>query len=220
VVGIGINANVPLSAFEPAIRETAISLSAVGGRPVDRVLLARCLIRALDTWYGVLSGGDLPLIQERWLQLCATVGRHLSMEEHGRRYDGVVVDVSPTEGLALRLEAEGAPAEGEKIELLLGGKTFAFAPGEEMHEASFPRQLEVDERGWRALAFVDWKELSLEWGHLPAELAVQVSRVRDEGAYVWSPPMGTFWTAHGKRQGPGKLLLVLPSEDAATSGKQ
>jgi len=32
--------------------------------------------------------------------------------------------------------------------------------------------------------------------------------------------MGTFWTAHGKRQGPGKLLLGLPAADAVTAEKQ
>jgi hypothetical protein len=128
--------------------------------------------------------------------------------------------VRAQEGLALRLEAEVAPADGERIELLLGGKTFAFAPGEEGNDGSFPRQIEVDERGWRGLAQVAWKELGLEWGHLPAELPLQLSRVRDDSAYVWSPPMGTFWAAHGKRQGPGRLLLGVPSADAATSRKQ
>jgi len=136
VIGVGINANVPLAALPPEIRATATSLAEECGRPVDRVLLARHVLRALDTWYAVLTVKGLPPVlahghtdgssvprqlapkaaspapvgeplrgvQARWLELSATVGRRLCIVEHGRRFEGVVVHVSPTEGLALRLD--------------------------------------------------------------------------------------------------------------------
>jgi len=104
VVGVGINANVPLAQLPEEVRRTATSLGEECGRPVDRVLLARHLIAALDRWYAVLVGGDLARVHERWLELSATVGRRLCVAQHGRRFEGVVVDVSPTEGLALRLD--------------------------------------------------------------------------------------------------------------------
>ncbi len=104
VVGVGINANVPLSALPPDVRPTATSLAAEAGGPIDRVLLARQLIGALDTWYGVIASGDSALVQERWRELSATVGRRMRILQDGRTFEGEVVDVSAADGLALRLD--------------------------------------------------------------------------------------------------------------------
>jgi len=103
VIGAGINVNVARGALPADVRESATSLSAESGRPVDRIVLIRHLLRSLDTWYGVLRGGDVALIGRRWLALSATVGRMLVIEQGGRRFEGTVVDVSPEDGLAMRL---------------------------------------------------------------------------------------------------------------------
>jgi BirA family biotin operon repressor/biotin-[acetyl-CoA-carboxylase] ligase len=103
VLGVGINANVPLGDLPPEVHQTATSLAAEAGRPVDRVLLARHLLVALDRWYAVAAAGDAARIERRWLELSATVGRRLTLAQDGRTFEGVVVDVSPMDGLALRL---------------------------------------------------------------------------------------------------------------------
>ena len=105
VIGIGLNANVPPAALPLEVRKEATSLIEECGRPVDRVLLARHLIRALDLWYGRLAGGEVEEVQKRWGELSATVGRRLTIVEDGRRFEGVVVHESPIEGLALRLNS-------------------------------------------------------------------------------------------------------------------
>jgi len=61
-------------------------------------------------------------------------------------------------------------------------------------------KLEVEPGLAIELALVAWKELGLEWGHLPAELPLQLSRVRDDGAYVWSP----LWALSGQPTENGK----------------
>lgn len=104
VIGIGVNANVPQAAWPPEVRETATSLAAERGGLVDRVILARHLIRSLDRWYAMLLAQGVAVVHQRWMELAAPVGRRLRVAQDGREVSGVVVDVSPDGALALRLD--------------------------------------------------------------------------------------------------------------------
>lgn len=61
VLGIGLNVNLAPDDFPEELRPIATSLRALSGRPFDRSMLARRLLRRLDHWYalGVASGPDL-----------------------------------------------------------------------------------------------------------------------------------------------------------------
>ena len=103
VLGIGMNVNVSRSEMPPEIADAATSLSEATGEPVDRTELARCLLAELNRWYERQLAGQIEEINLRWRALSATLGRNIVLEEHGRRYEGTVIDVDASLGLALRL---------------------------------------------------------------------------------------------------------------------
>ena len=112
------------------------------------------------------------------------------------------------EGLAARIVADGAPAEGEKLVLRINDMDLEFAVAGNGADGSALHRVEVDRDGWRGLAVAAWREIGLAGDDMPAEASVQILRESDTDAFVWSPPLGSAW-GHGK-QGPGRLLFEMP----------
>lgn len=107
VLGIGIDVNARQAEMPDDIADLAISLSEATGEPVDEPGLAKVLLHELDRWYQVKLSGDIEAINRRWRELSATLDRRIVLDEHGRRYEGNVIDVDARLGLALRLDRGG-----------------------------------------------------------------------------------------------------------------
>jgi len=117
--------------------------------------------------------------------------------------------VHAPEGLAARIVADGAPAEGEKVVLRLNDKALDLAVTANPAKGVALRRIEIDRDGWRGLAVVGWPEVGLAEDALPAEMSAQILRERGTDRYLWSPPLGSAW-GH-KKQGPGRLLFEVPA---------
>ncbi len=108
VLGIGIDVaawtGADRASMPTDVAEAATSLSDAAGEDLDRLALTRALLRKLDRWYQVKLDGDFDSINQRWRELSATLGQRLKLEEHGRIYEGTVIDIDVRFGLALRLE--------------------------------------------------------------------------------------------------------------------
>jgi len=117
--------------------------------------------------------------------------------------------VHARQGLAVRILADGAPVDREKLILRLNDKALEFAVAAKPVAGPAVCQLKIDPAGWRGLAIVAWSELGLAEDAVPAEMSAQILRERGADRYLWSPPLGTAWGE--KKQGPGKLLLANPS---------
>ena len=102
VLGIGIDVATRAGEFPPDLAPLATSLAEATGEDIDRTELARSLLRELDRWYQVELDGDIDAVNRRWRTLSATLGRHVVLEEDSHRYEGTVVDLDVTLGLALR----------------------------------------------------------------------------------------------------------------------
>ena len=103
-LGIGLDVNAGECGMPDEIATLATSLSEAAGEEFDRAALARALLQALDRWYQVKLDGGVEAINQRWRELSASLGRKITLEEHGGRYEGDVIDVDIRFGLALRLE--------------------------------------------------------------------------------------------------------------------
>lgn len=104
VVGIGLNVNLDVDAH-PEIAATATSLARELRQPVDRLAIARELLRQLDRRYVALDRGDRAGIVAEWKGRLGTLGRRVEiLDAEGRRRVVEVEDVSPDGALVGRLD--------------------------------------------------------------------------------------------------------------------
>jgi BirA family biotin operon repressor/biotin-[acetyl-CoA-carboxylase] ligase len=110
VVGIGLNVAIAAEDFPEPLRGTATSLSAVAGRPVDRLEALRVVLEAFEPAYERYVGEGAASVRERWRALSTTLGRDVEIESSGRTVRGTVVDLSPEGALVLE-DADGRTVE-------------------------------------------------------------------------------------------------------------
>ncbi len=119
VVGIGLNADWPASAFPPELASEMTSLrEASGGRPIDREQLLDGFLARLETRFAALRGGYFDV--GGWAGRQLTNGRTVRLEHP----DGAVeivraVGVDPTTGALLVADhATGGPGHPERAVLV------------------------------------------------------------------------------------------------------
>lgn len=103
VVGIGINANIPLNAFPGELKETATSLSAIKNGPVSRLVLLKIFLEEFEYYYSMwLKSGFLPILHE-WKKRCITLNRYVKVKTLRESWEGWAEDVDSTGELILRM---------------------------------------------------------------------------------------------------------------------
>ncbi|HUV38851.1 MAG TPA: biotin--[acetyl-CoA-carboxylase] ligase [Planctomycetota bacterium] len=98
VLGIGLNVN-----SKPTL-EAATSLAEVSGDPVDRLRLARELLRSLDAWFEEVRRGHTELVGNHWRRYSSTLGTRVTVVRGAQRFTGRAVDISHRLGLTLELD--------------------------------------------------------------------------------------------------------------------
>ncbi|MFC1782597.1 biotin--[acetyl-CoA-carboxylase] ligase [Planctomycetota bacterium] len=104
VVGVGINCRQLKEDFPPEIRDSAMSLRMVTDRQIDRLELARQLLREIDDWWASVQTKGHTKLHDEWLSRCDNIGRRLTVVNDNRRFVGRVIDVNPKKGLMLQLD--------------------------------------------------------------------------------------------------------------------
>jgi BirA family transcriptional regulator, biotin operon repressor / biotin---[acetyl-CoA-carboxylase] ligase len=104
VVGIGINANIALDALRKVSGHPVTSLQAQLGRPVQRGVLIRAVLRELDQAYAVLRAARVPELLGRWRELAETLGRPVRVEMTGATIHGTAFDIDEAGALLIRLD--------------------------------------------------------------------------------------------------------------------
>lgn len=99
VVGIGLNVDWERSAMPHDIRDRAVSLAELAATPVDRVALLARLLDALGDEVDLLDAGVIPL--ERYAARCATIGARVTVDDHGRRVEGLATGLDERGGLVV-----------------------------------------------------------------------------------------------------------------------
>lgn len=103
VIGIGMNCNQLPDAFEnDDLHLPATSLRMETNNEVDRNSIAAAILASLEKW---LSCEDHRLVVNRWQQLSALLGHHITVESNNQRYSGFCRGIDPTDGLIVQLDA-------------------------------------------------------------------------------------------------------------------
>jgi BirA family biotin operon repressor/biotin-[acetyl-CoA-carboxylase] ligase len=104
VVGIGINCLQQAGHFPPELRESATSLELATDHPVDRVAVARELLKALDRRLAPELWGQTEQVHRDWLAYAEPIGQKVRLRREGQDYAGWTVEVDPVGGLIVKLE--------------------------------------------------------------------------------------------------------------------
>lgn len=104
VIGIGINVNAHPPRSELA--SPATSLAAAVSEQLDRIPIARAVLRRLDAWVVLLSSASgaaaaVRKIRAGWAKRCGMLNERHTIRAGRRQITGRVVDIDPVEGLAL-----------------------------------------------------------------------------------------------------------------------
>ncbi|MEL4305149.1 biotin--[acetyl-CoA-carboxylase] ligase [Methanococcoides sp. LMO-2] len=79
VIGIGINANIPVEELPEELREGSMSLSSIKGECINRAEFVQALLRSLETEYLRFKVDGSTKILEDWMSLSNTIGRQVDV---------------------------------------------------------------------------------------------------------------------------------------------
>jgi len=104
-LGIGIDANVPLSALSPELRQTVTSLSAELGRDVAREPFLAGVLWELEIRLNLLEAGEYETVAREWRSLSSTLGRRVRITTLSRSFEGEAVDIDEFGALIVRKDS-------------------------------------------------------------------------------------------------------------------
>lgn len=103
-IGIGVNCLQHAAHFPDEIRAAATSLELATSRPVDRTVVARGILEALDAI--LCDGGEAgdARLAASWAQHSEDIGTRVTLVRGGERFTGRILDMEPSQGLLLQLD--------------------------------------------------------------------------------------------------------------------
>ena len=106
VAGFGVKLNQSADDFPPELRDMATSLALRTGRRHERALVLRAALEALEPRVDqALSGQAPPEFHEAYRRRSPLIGQRVALLDGDQRVEGVVIDLSATEGLLLRTDS-------------------------------------------------------------------------------------------------------------------
>jgi len=102
VLGIGLNVHQTVEDFPPPLRDTAGSLRIAADRPWKREDLLVAFLGRFEKLYGQWREGHGETILADCRRHMSTLGRPVYLHSHGRRIEGVVMDLDRDGSLVLR----------------------------------------------------------------------------------------------------------------------
>jgi BirA family transcriptional regulator, biotin operon repressor / biotin---[acetyl-CoA-carboxylase] ligase len=104
IVGIGLNINAEASEFPHELRQTATSLRAELGHPINRAELAVAILREMDADYARLTEGEFNTVANEWADFCTTLGQQVCIRTGQRVICGRAEALGEDGALLVRTE--------------------------------------------------------------------------------------------------------------------
>ena len=159
ILGIGINANLLLTALPEELRRTAITIREILKKPVDRHSLLRTILNELEARYGTFCASDRSGIMDEWKSLADTLGKPVRVETAS----GIVL------GVAEDLDGDGAGDAAVILVVQSGGSGTFYYLCAVVNEEGAPVNVATLLLGDR----VQIKDLFIRSGQIEIDMRVQ-----------------------------------------------
>ncbi len=102
LLSIGIDVNVPIKGFEPALQNQVTSICAEVGHEVDRASFLARILKEFESHYFLLEGGEYDTIIREWKSLSCTLENRVQIRTLKKSFEGEAVDIDEFGALIIR----------------------------------------------------------------------------------------------------------------------
>lgn len=117
LLSIGIDVNVPLKKFEPALQDQVTSICAEVGHEVDRASFLARILKEFESHYLLLEGGEFDAIIREWKSLSCTLETRVQIRTLKNSFEGEAIDIDEFGALIIR-------KDNGKVERVIAGDCF------------------------------------------------------------------------------------------------
>lgn len=104
LLGIGVDANIPLAELSPDLQDSVTSINAEVGHDVDRASLLARILREFERRYLLIEGGEYEPIIREWKSLSCTLDHHVRINTMRSSFEGDAIDIDEYGALIIRKE--------------------------------------------------------------------------------------------------------------------
>jgi BirA family biotin operon repressor/biotin-[acetyl-CoA-carboxylase] ligase len=117
LLSTGIDVNVPMKKFEPALQDQVTSICTEVGHEVDRASFLARLLKEFENHYLLLEGGEYDTIIREWKSLSCTLETRVQIRTLKKSFEGEAIDIDEFGALIIR-------KNNGKLERVIAGDCF------------------------------------------------------------------------------------------------
>jgi len=117
LLSIGIDVNVPLNQFSPALQKDITSISAEVGHEVDRASFLARILKEFESRYLLIEGGEYETIIREWKSLSCTLENRVHIRTLKNSFEGDAIDIDEFGALIIR-------KDNGKLERVISGDCY------------------------------------------------------------------------------------------------
>jgi len=117
LLGIGIDANVPLNQFSPELQKEITSISAELGHEVDRATFLARILKEFENRFLLIESGEYDAIVREWKSLSCTLEQRVHITTIKNSFEGDAIDIDEYGALIIR-------KDNGRIERVIAGDCF------------------------------------------------------------------------------------------------
>ncbi len=102
LLSIGIDVNVPLNQFSPALQKDITSISAEVGHEVDRASFLARILKEFESRYLLIESGEYEAIIREWKSLSCTLENRVQIRTLKNSFEGDAIDIDEFGALIIR----------------------------------------------------------------------------------------------------------------------
>jgi BirA family biotin operon repressor/biotin-[acetyl-CoA-carboxylase] ligase len=117
LLSIGIDVNVPLNQFSPALQKDITSISAEVGHEVDRASFLARILKEFESRYLLIESGEYETIIREWKSLSCTLENRVLIRTLKNSFEGDAIDIDEFGALIIR-------KDNGKLERVISGDCY------------------------------------------------------------------------------------------------